>query len=235
MAYLNHNVPPFTCLIRDEYLYDHQKGHGDFSVAEVHSVASMEHKVPLFETLLENGVNWTRRPIMAFCWKDDAPIHPIEMHHYWNCFSPYVDVNVRHRLARRRAELIDLNGNKHWGEYMFTLDWSWENHAGNTDCNFAEDPEHKCGHTFKMDDGNYFVYPNNRIIWTDDSYIHNRLTKNPGYKIDQTLYTVENKRTGETSNDYMTKFGAEGGTFKDTSRVETKYDKDNSDALYEDQ
>ena len=70
MAYLNHNVPPFTCLIRDEYLYDHQKGHGDFSVAEVHSVASMEHKVPLFETLLENGVNWTRRPIMAFCWKE---------------------------------------------------------------------------------------------------------------------------------------------------------------------
>ena len=30
----------------------------------------------------------------------------------------------------------------------------------------------------------------------------------------------------------MTKFGAEGESFKDTSRVETKYDKDNSDAMY---
>ena len=181
MAYLNHNLPPFTCLIRDEYMYDHKKGHGDFSVAEVHSVASMEHKVPLFEALMENGVNWTRRPIMAFCWKEDAPVHPIEMHHYWNCFSPYIDVNVRHRLSKRRAELIDLNGGRHWGEYMFTLDWSWENHAGNLDCNFAEDPEHKCGHTFKMDDGNFFIYPNNRIVWTDDAYITKRLTRNPGY------------------------------------------------------
>ena len=69
-------------------------------------------------------------------------------------------------------------------------------------------------------------------MWTDDAYIHNRLKRNPGYKIDQTVYTVENKRTGETSNDYMTKFGAEGDSFKDTSRVETKYDKDNSDAMY---
>ena len=115
---------------------------------------------------------------------------------------------------------------------MFTLDWSGENHAGNLDCNFAEDPEHKCGHTFKMDDGNFFIYPNNRIVWTDDAYIYNRLTRNPGYKIDQNVYTVENKRTGETTDDYMTEFGSKGTSFKDTSRVETKYEKDNSDGLY---
>ena len=114
---------------------------------------------------------------------------------------------------------------------MFTLDWSWENHAGNTDCNFAEDPEHKCGHTFKMDDGNFFIYPNNRIVWTDDAYITERLTRNPGYKIDQTVYTVENKRTGGTSDDYMTEFGSKGATYKDGSRF-NKYDKDNSDAMY---
>ena len=98
--------------------------------------------------------------------------------------------------------------------------------------NFAEDPEHKCGHTFKMDDGNYFIYPNNRIVWTDDAYIYNRLTRNPGYKIDQNVYTVENKRTGETTDDYMTEFGSKGTSFKDTSRVETKYEKDNSNGLY---
>ena len=149
VSYLNHNIPPFTCFIRNEYMFDHESGHGEFTIADVHSVASMEHRVPLFEALLENGVNWTRRPIMAFCWKKDAPTHPIEMHQYWNCFSPYVDVNVRNRLAKRRAELIDYRGNKHWGEYMFTIDWAWENKAGVTDVNFSEDPEHKCGHTLK--------------------------------------------------------------------------------------
>ena len=110
MAYLNHNIPCVNCFIRDEYLYDHTKGHGQYSVCDVHSVASIEHRVPMFECLLENGVNWTRRPITAFCWKKEAPVYPIEMHHYWDCFSPYIDVNVRERLARKRAELVDHNG-----------------------------------------------------------------------------------------------------------------------------
>ena len=76
MAYLNHNLPPFTCLIRDEYMYDHQKGHGDFSVAEVHSVASMEHKVPLFEALMENGVN--SNFVNQIGWIDNSRIHIIK-------------------------------------------------------------------------------------------------------------------------------------------------------------
>ena len=31
MAYLNHNIPPFSAYIRNEYLYNHTKGHGDFT------------------------------------------------------------------------------------------------------------------------------------------------------------------------------------------------------------
>ena len=216
MAYLNHNIPPFTCFIRNEYLYNHKKGFGEFTVADVHTVASIEHRVPLFEALLENGVNWTRRPLHAFCWKKDAPVLPIEMHNYWDCFSPYIDVQVRNRLARRRAELIDINGGRNWGEYMFTLDWSFESKAV-LDTNFAEDPKHKCAHLFMMDDGNFFAYPNNRIVWTDDAYIHNRLKKNPGYEIDLTFYSVENKRTGETNNQYMTEFGKDVGESYDDS------------------
>ena len=127
MAYLNHSIPTITCYIRNEYLFNHEKGHGEFSFCDVHSVASMEKRVPLFEAFLENGVNWTRRPITAFCWKKDAPVRKLEEHMYWDCFSPYIDVQVRNRLAGLKAQLIDYKGNKHIGQYMFTLDWSWEN------------------------------------------------------------------------------------------------------------
>ena len=219
MAFLNHNLPTFNCYIRDEYMYDHEKGHGEFSVCDVHSVASLERRVPLFECLLENGVNWTRRPIHAFCWKKDAPVHKLNIHMYWDCFSPYVDVNRRNRLANCRADLVDYKGVWRRGTYMFTLDWAWENKAGMTDTNFSEDPEHKCGHVFKMDDGNFFIYPNNRIVWMDDAYISDRLKKNPGYKIDQTFYTVENTRDTETSDDsYMTEFLKEGGSSYDSGK-----------------
>jgi hypothetical protein len=206
MAYLNHNIPVLTCFIRNEYLFNHKKGHGEFTLADVHSVASIEKRVPLFEAFLENGVNWTRRPINAFCWKEDAPVYPLTYHMFWDSFSPYIDVQVRQRLSGLRADLIDFKGNKHGGVYLFTLDWAWENKAGMTDVNFSETPEHKCGHLFKMDDGNYFIYPNNRIIWADDAWTKDRITENPGYQIDMTIYSVENERKLESDYSYMTEF-----------------------------
>jgi hypothetical protein len=216
MAYLNHDVPTFTCFIRNEYLYNHQSGHGEYTPCDVHSVTSMEKRVPLFEAFLENGVNWTRRPIHAFCWQQDAPRYPLNIHMYWDCFSPYIDVAVRNRLANLKAELIDYQNNRHAGIYLFTLDWGWENKAGNLDTNFSESPEHKCAHVFKMADGNYFAYPNNRIIWHDDAWVYKPITSNPGYQIDLNTYSVENSRKVYTDNSYFTEFNTTGATIGDS-------------------
>lgn len=204
VSYLNHNIPTITCLIRNEYLFNHEKGHGEYTPCDVHSVASIEKRVPLFEAFLTNGVNWTRRPITAFCWKECDPV-PLEHAMYWDCFSPYVDVQVRTRLKGLKAKLINPKGQKEWGEYMFTLDWGWENKAI-LDTNFSETPEHKCAHLFKMDNGNFYAYPNNRIIWHDDAWVDTSIDKNPGYKIDLTVYSVENKRVQYTDYSYMTEF-----------------------------
>ena len=57
----------------------------------------------------------------------DAKIEPLEDIMYWDCFSPYIDVQRRNRLAGLDAELIRPDGKKVLGTYMFTLDWSWEN------------------------------------------------------------------------------------------------------------
>ena len=202
MPYLNHNLPTFTCYMRNEYLFNHEKGHGEFTLANVHSVCSIENRVPLFEAFLENGVNWTRRPITAFCWKKDASSAELSEAIYWDCFSPYIDVQIRNRLAGLRAQLITPSSKKEEGIYMFTLDWSWENKAI-LDTNFSETPEHKCGHFFKMDNGNFYCYPNNRIIWYDDAWIKNRIQSNPGFKIDMTIYSVENTRKIETDDQYI--------------------------------
>lgn len=210
MAYLNHPLPPWTAYIRNEFLFNHQRGWGDVSLCDIHSVASIEKRVPLFEALLENGVNWTRRPLHAFCWRPDAPAPSIGQVYYWNCFSPYIDVQIRPRLAGLRADLITPNGSFESGEYMFTLDWSWENRAV-LDCNFSETPEHKCAHLFKMDCGNYYAYPNNRIIWSDASFTWNRIKKNPGYKIDLTYYSVENLKRGETDDSYIYEVSEDNG------------------------
>jgi len=205
MSYLNANIPTITCYMRNEFLYNHEQGQGEFTKADVHTVASIEKRVPLFEAFLENGVNWTRRPINAFCWKLDAEVLPLSEHMYWDCFSSYIDVQVRTRMFGLKADLISITGVKRQGTYMFTLDWSHEN-KNMLDTNFSETPEHKCGHLFRMDNGNYFIYPNNRIIWSDTAWTFNRIDVNPGYKIDMNIYTVENQSKYETNYNYMTDF-----------------------------
>jgi hypothetical protein len=206
MSYLNHNTPVIRCLIRDEFLYNHEKGHGNFTNCDIHCVASMQGLTPLFEAFLENGVNWTRRPLHAFCWSPNAPKRELTDHIYWDSFSNYVDVGVRSRLSGLRAQLITPSNEKLEGEYLFTIDWAFENKAGMVDVSFAETFEHKCAHVFKMDEGNYFAYPNNRIVWYDKAWTHNRITTNPGYKIDETIYSVEGKLKQETDNYYITNF-----------------------------
>ena len=129
---------------------------------------------------------------------------------YWDCFSPYVNVQRRNRLANCRAELLDWKGVKRKGTYMFTVDWGWEDKGAILDTNFSEDPEHKCGHMFRMDEGTFFCYPNNRIVWYDDAFMEERLQSNPGYLIDQNFYTVENTREESITDDsYFTQFEQE--------------------------
>ena len=205
MAYLNANLPVINCLIRNEFLFNHEKGQGEFTPADVHSVASIQGRSPLFEASLENGVNWTRRPIHAFAWNQRAEVLPLTEHIYWDCFSDYVDVKVRERLVGLRADLISITGVKRQGLYLFTIDWSHQD-KNMVDTGFSETPEHKCGHVFKMDNGNYFIYPNNRIIWMDRAWTLNRIDSNPGYKIDMNIYSVEGEGNFSTDYSYMTEF-----------------------------
>jgi hypothetical protein len=208
MAYLNANLPIINCLIRNEFLFNHEKGQGEFTPADVHSVASIQGRSPLFEAFLENGVNWTRRPIHAFAWDKKAEVLPLTEHIYWDCFSDYVDVKVRERLGGLRADLISVTGVKRQGLYLFTIDWSHQD-KNMVDTGFSETPEHKCGHVFKMDNGNYFIYPNNRIIWMDRAWTLNRIESNPGYKIDMNIYSVESEGNFSTDYSYMTEFTKE--------------------------
>ena len=82
---------------------------------------------------------------------------------------------------------------------MFTIDFGWEDKAGMLDTNFSEDPEHKCAHMFRMDDGNFFIQTIEQ--YGDDAFMEERLSGNPGYLIDQNFYTVENTREDSITDD----------------------------------
>jgi hypothetical protein len=116
-------------------------------------------------------------------------------------------VKVRERLGGLRADLISVTGVKRQGLYLFTIDWSHQD-KNMVDTGFSETPEHKCGHVFKMDNGNYFIYPNNRIIWRHQSQTPSSDLKIPYFKFSTRKWFCENQdrwsASGATNFNYDT-------------------------------
>jgi hypothetical protein len=170
MPELNANIPAIECLVRGNFLRNQQDSHDLKFPCNIFGVASLSDRVPMFHFLMEDGAIWWRMPINAFCWKEDAPELDIHDQVLWNSFSPYVTVTVFHSLRGMRMEYLDRHRKKHQGEYMMTFDWhSPEPNIVNP--GWSENPgQHKCGHLIKLDDGNFAIQPNNRVILKDPSF-----------------------------------------------------------------
>ena len=89
----------------------------------------------------------------------------------------------------------------YYGEYLFTIDWCHPE-SNILDTEHSEIPhEHKCGHVMALDNGNYAIQPNNRILWN----ISNFTTRNdvPDYKVQTSEWNVENKDFVTEDSDKM--------------------------------
>ena len=89
MAFLVANVPPVKVWVKKQYLYDHQKGHGEFVQGIWATVKSIQGRALYFETYIpEYGALYDKLPISAFVWKKDikgdVPLTELQL---WDCFS----------------------------------------------------------------------------------------------------------------------------------------------------
>ena len=50
--------------------------------------------------------------------------------------------------------------------------------------------EHKCGHVLALDNGNFAIQPNNRILWNISNFTVN--SDVPDYKVQTTEWNLEN-------------------------------------------
>jgi hypothetical protein len=110
----------------------------------------------------------------------------------WNSFSYYPSITVFDFLKGQRCKYFSKNKNKvYHGEYLFTVDWAHPE-SNISDTEHSEIPDqHKCGHVLALDNGNYAVQPNNRILWSIPSFTTSSLV--PDYKVQTTVWNVENK------------------------------------------
>ena len=195
MALLNADIPPMYCQVRKEYLYDFKKHHGESEDCVVFGLTSMAGAATLFHIMLPNGAVFFRLPISAFFQKDldrtNVPDMPVDTLQLWNSFSYYPSVHMFGYLTSQRGKYFGKDKKEHFGEYLFTIDWCHPE-SNILDTEHSEIPhEHKCGHVLALDNGNYAIQPNNRILWN----ISNFTTRNdiPDYKVQTTEWNVENQ------------------------------------------
>ena len=195
MAYLNADIPPIYCKIRKEYLYDLEKHQGESVDCCVFSVVSITDRALLFNIMLPNGACFWRLPISAFFQEKfersevvDVPIDQLQI---WNSFSYYPSVHMFGYLTSQRGKYFGKDKKEYFRENLFTIDWCHPE-TNILDTEHSEIPhEHKCGHVLALDNGNYAIQPNNRILWN----ISNFTTRDdiPDYKVQTTSWNVENK------------------------------------------
>lgn len=190
MAYLIHPTPLIPVFVRKEYLYDLEKGFGEFTPGIWTNVKSIPGKALYFETLLTDyGALYDKLPLSAFVWKKDLdydlPLHILQI---WDCFDYNITVIKKSLLSK--CEFFGKDKKMHFGEYVFTIDNCHQDRSF-IDINFSEhDPEHKAFNIIKLDNGQFAAQPNNRIIWKDSSLIpENKMM--PDFKVCTQNYKVE--------------------------------------------
>lgn len=189
MSFLVHPLPPIDVMVRKEYLYDLEKGHGEYTPGVWISVKSVQYKALYFETLLtEYGALYDKLPLSAFVWKTPHGNLPLDTLQLWDCFDYHLTVIEKPILAR--CEFFGKDKNMHGGEYMFSIDNAHPD-ASVLDVNYSEhDPEHKSFNIIKLDNGQFAAQPNNRVIFRDSSLTPSKLLQ-PDFKVCTQNYAVE--------------------------------------------
>jgi hypothetical protein len=94
---------------------------------------------------------------------------------------------------------------KKWynGIYYATINWG----SGdiNTDISLAEDPmEHKSHHIILLDNGQIALQPNNRIKWSEPSFVTKAFPEKPDYMVNKEYFNCEGFEKWQTEDsEYM--------------------------------
>ena len=202
MSFLVANLPPIKVYVKKEYLYDHEKDHGEFVEGVWITVKSIQGRALYFETYLpEYGALYDKLPISAFVnsptVEDDIELEELQL---WDSFSYHLTIVEKASISGVRCKYLAPSKKWYYGEYLFTIDNA---HADTNilNVNYSEVPEeHKSFNILELDNGHFAAQPNNRVIFYDKSLTPSK-TLQPDFKVSTKYYSVENKSKWTAGDD----------------------------------
>lgn len=197
------NLPSNKVYVRREFLLDGQEGHGEFVEGIWVTAKSIPGRAFYFETYLpEYGALFDKLPISAFVSspelpEDDLPLPDLQ---FWNCMDYGITCITKQFIGSMDYEIFTRSHEHLHGTYLFTLD-NYHTHNDEIDYSTSEVPqEHKSFNCLELENGQYCLYPNNRMRVYDNSLTPPK-PKQPDFKVSTEYYQVENGyqyRLGDT-------------------------------------
>lgn len=181
MFYLTSSFVPTECYVRDAFLFNMEPGHTGKTKGLIVGFHAIPQQVPMFQVMLENGAMWAKMPVHALCWKQEAPtISPTEAS-FWDSFSSDFTIAQFDILRGYGGKARSKTGKMYDVQYIATIDWlgRWASLPG----------QHKQHHLLREGNGNFLMYPNNRIRWYDPAWQNQ--TDIPRYKINCQEWSCE--------------------------------------------
>ena len=208
MSCLITNLPATKVWVRKEYLRDLKDGHGEFVEGVWVSAKSIPGRAFYFETYLpEYAAMIDKLPISAFVSSPETPEVDMDLPNlqFWNCMDYGVRAIVKQHISTMDFEVYTRNYGFLKGKYLFTLD-NYHVDPDVIDTNVSEVPdEHKSHNCIMLENGQFCLYPNNRMRVFDLS-ITPETPKTPDFKVSTHIFQVENGirwgRLGDT-DDYF--------------------------------
>ncbi len=194
MSQLIVNLPSKKVWVRKEYLRDLQDGYGEFVEGVWVSAKSIPGRAFYFETYLpEYGAVYDKLPISAFLSRPRTPDTDLDLPNlqFWNCMDYGVRCIVKQHISTMDFEVYTRNYGVKKGQYLFTLD-NFHADPDLIDTNVSEIPdEHKSHNCIELENGQFCLYPNNRMRLYDLS-ITPEIPKKPDFKVSTQIFQVEN-------------------------------------------
>jgi hypothetical protein len=208
MSYLVANIPHVQCYIRKEFLYDFEKGFGEYEPCYWATVKSVKGKALYIESLLTNyGAMYDKLPISAYVWKTDIKedeLLPLDYLEIWDSFSYNISIIEKSLLKNLQCKVFMKDKNMYEGNYLFTID-SCSSDPNEINVSLSETPnEHKSFNIIKLVNGQFAAQPNNRVLFYDQSLTPKGVTK-PDFKVSTKEFYCENgnKWAADDSGDFF--------------------------------
>ena len=208
MSQLVVNLPAQKVWVRKEYLRDLKDGHGEFVEGVWVSAKSIPGRAFYFETYLpQYGAIYDKLPISAFVRTPNTPDPDLDLPNlqFWNCMDYGVACMNKGFISSMDAEVFSRDHGFIKGQYLFTLD-NYHANPDVVDNNVSEVPqEHKSHNCIELENGQFALYPNNRMRLYDLSITPEKPLM-PDFKVSTVEYQVENGvrwgRLGDTDDYY---------------------------------